>query len=103
VKRLEAMLARVTYKPGWRLEIRPSPAQGVQKALYVVAEIANSWRPEEDGYFGRSAPIPPSLDKAAFYRFVFEEVLEMERHEAREWFRVDGVPPFDPHREEPGC
>lgn len=38
-----------------------------------------------------------SMDRELFLRFLFEElVMRFERHEAKEWFRIDGVPVFPP-------
>jgi hypothetical protein len=102
-ERAKALLARVTYKEGWRLGIQPSPAHGTERALYLTAEFTDSYRQDEVSCFGRCVPIPSGLeeDEDGFYRFVLQLILVQELHEAQEWFRVDGVPRFNPHLGEP--
>jgi hypothetical protein len=40
--------------------------------------------------------IPDRLDRRGFARWAYARLLDAERHEAGEWFTVDGHRPFFP-------
>lgn len=43
-------------------------------------------------------PVPPAAyDERSWRRWLFEQCLLVERHEAMEFFRIDGGRPFAPH------
>lgn len=46
--------------------------------------------------------IPDGLDERGFCRWVFDRLLEVERHEAAEFFQVDGMRPFWPNHQDEG-
>ncbi len=97
--RLEHLLRRVSYKPGWEFGVRASAIPGVGIGLSVTAPAPDSRRSGQTNHFGRieSFPIGIADRPEDFYRFVFGVVLDHEAHEAGEFFLVDGSRPFDPH------
>lgn len=92
---LQQLLRRVKYRPGWEFSINEDGA------VVVTAEVVDS--------YDHSHTIPLVLRKFLpmhvrhdfeWERWLFEFVImEVERHEAREFFEVDGVKIFDPHHD----
>lgn len=107
---LAAVVSSVTYKPGWRLWLadmdRPTEhyAGSSGLTLCIAADVPDStkvdgdWIPRD----GRTNVehwfhIPPvSWKRPAWERWVLDCLLLVERHEAMEFFRVDGEAVFFP-------
>lgn len=106
---LRGELSRFTYRPGWRLEIDPVGADGTVLSggfvLRVSYRAADSYHPERVSRIGVVRPVPdylgPELGRPRaeeeFGRWLAHELLEVERHESREWLRRDGKVFDDPH------
>lgn len=117
VRFAQDLLARFTYKPGWHFEIRRGTGHPV---LHVAASVIDSRavnlmgsahvrecptcreftgvRIPVEGQF----PLPVRLrelrdPEGEFFRFLRNTIWFVERHEADEWFRVDGELRYDPH------
>lgn len=97
---LRSELSRFTYRPGWRLSIEPEASGFV---LLVSARVPDVYHPGREVRLGLKGPVAEYLDpklpraEEEFGRWLAHELLEMERHESREWLRRDGVPFDDPH------
>jgi len=62
----------------------------------VVAKVENAYHPGETTELrinSRTPPIPSADDLMAW---VQSRLIQIESHEAHEWFRVDGSIAFDP-------
>lgn len=102
LKRLIQIIDAITYKPGTSFSIAPmkdgectvrinlgefpdSRGFGMAQLLYVVPPHM----------------LPDTITNAEAVAVIFERVLLMEQHEAREWFRVGGQvyspPPHGPN------
>lgn len=92
---------RATYKPGWTLELRESFSFGSaqaplvpETALTIRVQTVDSDDPERAftvvHYF---AGPPPGVaaDEEASSAWLLGMIMMVERHEAREFFRVDGL------------
>lgn len=103
--RVSRLLSRITYKEGYELKAQLTPYGDVsvwisawlpdatgavpgQRAVQIQTGMALAWQFLE------------SLEDAALVHRIFTLIMEFERHEAGEWFKLDGVPPYDPHRED---
>lgn len=103
--RLEAELARWTYKPGWTFELeRPPPHDS-----FAVGSIVVRYQALDSRGSGETIPIVVrwAVDvyllqdehEQVFQRWLQARVLDAERHESREWLRRDGGIFDDPHAE----
>lgn len=103
------LLEQVIYKAGWQFRIEDHTARFEGTVLvHVVYPAKNSDREEAPDYEGdveggarASFPIVVGdiLVVETLYRRMFDRLMEIEQHEAREFFRV--LPslwaPFHPH------
>lgn len=100
---LRAELARYTYRPGWEMSIETRPTDGWPE-LRIQFTAIDSRDPSRWILIptGQTIPVdlrypgPPSWRKD-FGRWLRAALTRIEEHEAREWFRRDGVLVDDPH------
>lgn len=88
---------RFKYKPGWRFEVKTKDGVG----LRILATVDNSYKPGEPVQIGSVALLPPEWIHWPEDRLIWwlhEEILRRETHELDEFFRVDDVVLFDPHK-----
>lgn len=95
-----ALVARLAYKPGWAIKL----AGPNHRYLCVFAHCPDSVRPGQWRTTQHQFEIPDeaTADVRTFARWAFGVLLEAERHEAAEFFRVDGFAPFFPHHGDDG-
>jgi hypothetical protein len=111
----QELVRHITYKPGYRLEVRQPWDQytrGGGVLLSITARLEDTYHP---GQFTEQAMnftvVPyvlerwgewlerrPELARQDMLRLVLKCLGIHELHERDEWFRVDGVMVFDPHR-----
>lgn len=96
---LASLVERCTYRPQWRVELadldRGQGSKGLTLAIYIVAP--NTHRPEETIRVVHYFPVvPAAYNVQSWRRWLFERFLEVERHEAAEFFRIDGELPYAP-------
>lgn len=101
--RIRALLERIQYRPGWRIEM---PADRFERhevlELLVIAEVPDTYHPERIGKVAHRRPITTRemadhLPDRELLLMIREQLHEVERHEADEWLLVDGRRIFDPH------
>lgn len=97
---LEELVGQLEYRPGWRFSLeaidRGQGSSGL--TLAVWGRYPNSYRPEEIISVVHYFPVPPAAyDRGSWQRWIFERLLEVERHEAMEFFAVAGVRPYAPN------
>lgn len=94
-----AVAARVRYKPGWSFKI----AGPLGSMLCIFAETPDSWQPAKARVTQHQFPLPDApMGERDLVRWMFEQVLLAERHEAGEFFQVDDRRPFYPHHQDEG-
>lgn len=100
---LREQLAKITYKPGWTLDIVRTPGFGPFDAEwslrieFVAEDTYNPGRPTKV----RSVRLlwgMEHMDETRFLQTVADMVKEVEIHESREWFKVGGVIWDNPHK-----
>ena len=96
---LESVVANLEFMPGWTFELKEvawhAGSQGL--ALVITLETVNSYDPDKPYTVTHPIPVPPrSHDKHNWSRWVLEQILLVQRHEAMESFVVDGERPFPP-------
>jgi hypothetical protein len=94
---IAAVLARVSYKPGWTLEVYDTPAPGAW--LLIAADQEDAHHPGQVLPLRMRCELPPFPTESTFLTWLRWRLEAVERHECHEWLRVDGHAPWDPHAE----
>ncbi len=94
---IQAHLQRVKYLPGWSFQAREGRWEGHH--LVIQANLENSYRPGEFLLLDIHSKIPPMRDTSQFDEWLVWRLCRIASHEVREWYKVDGKAPFDPHQE----
>jgi hypothetical protein len=99
-QQLAVLIENLTYKPGWEFEMhaldRGQGSEGL--TLIITITTPDSYLPATQTrtvqhYF----PVPPAgYDARSWRRWLFEQILAVERHEAMEFFTVAGDKPYAP-------
>lgn len=95
------LLSRITYKPNIRLELTDNTLMLAGPMLVVSSKVPNAYNPDEMIGVGFNTQIPEYLlavnDAKQMTKWIFARIMEWERHEAQEWFKVDGRVFDNPH------
>lgn len=91
----------LAYKPGWTFKVAKR-ADGDR--LCIFATTPDSLSPSRARTTQHMHVIPADVlaDERTWARWVFARLLDAERHEAAEFFQVDGFRPFWPHHQDEG-
>lgn len=87
---LRELLRHFTYRPGWEFRVH-------QGRLTITATVVDAYNPTQNIPLSFSQMIP--LHTPNYFdwtRWLFDQVMNVERHEAREFFQINGVPVYDP-------
>lgn len=95
---LTNLAGRLGYKPGWSFKV----AGPGGRWLCVFAATTDSLHPDRHRVTQHMWEIPDGLDERGMARWVFDRLLDAERHEAAEFFRWDGHMPFWPNHQDEG-
>lgn len=103
---------RVTYKPGFRLTFDLDQygytfGGGAGIVMRTGFEAPESGQHPNTGYPRKSSAVGqyvirvyPGMTEQRLLREIFDRLIEVETHETREFFKVNGFAPFHPHRED---
>lgn len=88
---LADLVERLRYRPGWEFELATiDRGQGSQGLTLDVTTLGyNSYHPERGEYYRvhHYFPVPPAAyNRQSWQRWLFEQLLLVERHEAMEFF-----------------
>lgn len=99
---LAELVETLAYRPGWTFTLgdidRGQGSEGL--TLDIVTLGYNSYHPERGENYGvhHYMPVPPAAyNRQSWQRWIFEQILLVERHEACEFFVIDGVKPYAPN------
>jgi hypothetical protein len=90
----------LTYKKNWHVSLRNvDRGQGsIGLTLVVLITAPDTYHPETIVRVNHFFPVPPAAyDARSWRRWLFEQILLVEKHEAMEFFQIDGVRPYAPH------
>jgi hypothetical protein len=93
------LVKKIKYK-NWRFTVedidRGQGSKGLTLIIYVVCH--DTYDPDHIMGVNHYMIVPPAaFDERAWRRWVFDQVLLVEQHEACEFFQVDGQRPYAPH------
>jgi hypothetical protein len=96
---LADLISKLVYRPNWVFTLedvdRGQGSKGL--TLCILIETQDSYHPELKRRVMHYWPvIPAAYDRRSWQRWLFEQILLVERHEAMEFFAVDGVKPYAP-------
>ena len=105
--RLFELIQYLKYKPGWTFELkhkwRDTTCEGLtldisvrESDSYGRFDIPGASRPALEFLHVIEVPAA-SYDRRAWQRWLFDQILLVERHEAMEWFKIAGHRPYAPH------
>lgn len=97
IQQMQDELDKITYRKGWKFSVRQGAFEGA--ILEVVAWLDDSVNVGKKMKFHPPIPIPPCRSIEDFHLWLIYRLIRIESHEAREFFKVDGVPVFYPHME----
>jgi hypothetical protein len=97
---LEKLVGGTTYKEGWDFVMydrdRGQGSKGLTLSIYI--EEPDTYHPEKMTRIVHHFIVPAaSYNERSWRRWLFERILEVERHESAEFFQIDGVRPYAPH------
>lgn len=105
---VRTQLARFAYKPGWTFDVFGGFTSWHMGGghVQVIFEADDTRRPGQRtkvaGTVSFNRLAVEHRDADLFARAFLEHLIDIERHEAREWFRRDGEIYDDPHKGEGG-
>lgn len=98
------LIKKVEYRPHWKVFLFDDYDRGQgSKGLTVVVQTycQDTYNPERMIRVNHLFPVPPAaFNERSWRRWLFERILEVERHEAAEFFRIDGQRPYAPNHGE---
>lgn len=100
---LKDVVERATYKPGWRISLQEMERTGEHLAggegltLRIQFSSEDSTRPGQATQLDHLFAVPPaSYNRETWERWVLDCLIQMETHEAMEFFKIEGRAPFFP-------
>lgn len=100
---LAQVVSEITYKDGWTLRLdyieRPTEqytgSEGLTLRIHAV--VPNSVKPGQVTYVEHWMAVPPtSWARDAWVRWVLDQIILVETHEAMEFYSVGGFKPYFP-------
>lgn len=96
---IRAHLTKITYKPGWTIRLLEDVLTGLPTLVAIDFDTEDTYNPGRTIKIGfRDKLRMPIVSLEQFERQILDMIDRVERHETREWFRIDGVMKYDPHR-----
>lgn len=96
---LGLLVDRLVYKPGWAFHLSEQDRGQGSVGLTLTIQIAtpNSYHPDQTIRVAHLMPVPPAAyDVRSWRRWLLDQILLVERHEACEFFTIDGEKPYAP-------
>lgn len=100
---LEDLVNNLAYRPGWKFHLIADHDRGDGThgtTLDIVTNGYDSYHVDRGETYRvhHYVHVPAATyNTRSWLRWLFEEILKIERHEAMEFFAIDGVRPFAPN------
>lgn len=96
---LSELIDGLEYKSGWDFKLRHIDRGQLSVGLTLVITITtpNSYKPHELRRVAHYMPVPPAAyNFGSWQRWLLEQILLVERHEACEFFTINDHKPYAP-------
>lgn len=96
---LGQLVEQCTYRSGWLVALRDMDrGQGsIGLTLVITADTVNSYRHDEPMRVNHLFIVPAAgYDERSWRRWLFDRFVDVETHEAAEFFTLDGDKPYAP-------
>lgn len=100
---LRDLVEKCEYRPGWRINLVNNLDRGQGSSgmtIVITTQGYDSYHPDRGEHYrvNHYMPVPPAAyDERSWRRWLFEQFLLVERHEACEFFKIEGKRPYAPH------
>lgn len=97
---LENLIERLHYKDGWVFSLKDlDRGQGSEGlTLVIILHCKDSYHPDRDLSVLHYMLVPPAAyDEHSWTRWLFDQIMLVEQHEACEFFIIDDLRPYAPH------
>lgn len=97
---LHSLVGRLKYKKGWTfwLEDKDRGQGSKGLTLVILLETEDSYNPGAPFRVVHYMIVPSaSYNEISWKRWLFDQILLVERHEAAEYFKIDDSRPYAPH------
>jgi hypothetical protein len=96
------LVSKCTYRPGWTVALEDlDRGQGSKGLTLAITTLGyDTYHPDRGEtyrvvhYF---PVLPAAFDRRSWQRWLLDRFLDVERHEACEFFTIDGEKPYAPH------
>lgn len=95
IQQIEDELKKITYRDGWKFSVYEGAFEG--QHMTIEATVPDSVELGKTVDLRIETPIPPLKTIEDFHLWLIKRLIRIESHEAREWFKVNGIPIFYPH------
>lgn len=97
-QQIQAIARRITYKPGWKLVLRPVTCELMEFRWEFMAPCAVTGGGPNIQICAVHIINPEWFQSEKdVMKEMLRAVVRAETHEAQEWLKLDGVAPFYPH------
>lgn len=96
---LSRLVDKLSYKEDWRFWLEDMDrGQGSEGLTLVIQRYGpDTYHPERMMRVNHYMPVPPAaFDERSWRRWLLEQFLLVERHEACEFFQISGERPYAP-------
>ena len=97
---LQKLVDKLKYREGWSFRLswmdRGQGSKGLTLRIQILA--VDTYDPEKEIRVNHLMLVPPAaFNEASWRRWLLDQILLVERHEACEFFQIDGQRPYAPH------
>lgn len=96
---LRELVTNLRYRPGWHFTLNDiTRGQGCYGLTLIInVRTTNSYPPHETIRVQHFMPVPPAAyDERSWRRWLLDQCLLVDRHEACEFFEIGGDKPYAP-------
>src|SRR6185437_91476 len=96
---LAELVTQLTYKDGWRIWLEDMDRGQDSAGLTLIIQRygPDTYHPERMMRVNHYMPVPPAaFDRRSWQRWLLDQFLLVERHEACEFFQIAGARPYAP-------
>lgn len=98
---LEWLVKATKYKEGWEFRLKEFYDRGQQSegtTLEILVTGPDTYKPDDEIRIRHLFIVPAaSYNMRSWRRWLFDRILDVEKHEAMEFFQIDGARPYAPN------